>query len=111
MLLSLEILALGQYVLTTLSSGFNTIYFLGCRTEVTRRRVGALVLSLVCLATFAQSLYFSLLFLLEGEGFLERLLLDARHWLVIGLLAMLGSFAISGLILRQVSSTRKGHRP
>ncbi len=103
----LESLAVAQCFLTTLSSGFNIIYLFGYRTEVARRRVGALVLSLVSLATFVQSLYFSLSFLFRGVVSVERLLLDARHWFIIGLLAMLGSLAISALILRQLTSLEK----
>ena len=106
----LDILVMGQYLLTVVSSGFNAIYFFRYQTDMPRRRVAARVLSLASLATFVQSLYVSLFFMIVGLDPLKRLLLDARHWILIGFLAMLASMAITGLILRRLISLSQTHQ-
>ncbi|GEM_PF-706130 len=106
----LDILVMGQYLLTVMSSGFNAIYFFRYQSDTPRRRIAAKVLSLASLATFVQSLYVSLFFMIVGSDPLERAMVDARHWIFIGFLAMLASLAITGLILRKLTSSSQIHQ-
>lgn len=64
-----EAMVLALYGITALSSGFNTLYFWHYRSQHKRRRLGALVLSLVSSATLVQSFYLGLyLFFSSPEG-------------------------------------------
>ena len=81
----LEILVVAQRRLTVLSSGFNALYFLSYRALTPRRRVGARVLALANLA----------------------LVEDLRLSLLLGLLPLLASLAMSALILRQLWHRRR----
>lgn len=89
-----------QYALTAVSSGFNAIYFLGYRSAERRRRIGAMVLSLVSLGLLIQSVFFGLFVFLRPSVFT---LFEPRQWLVVGALPFMGSGLISALILRRTS--------
>jgi len=90
---------MAQYVVTAVSSAFNACYFLGYRSSMRRRRIGAMVLALVSLAIFIESFYFgfSALFQEQQESIL---------WLATRLLVCLSSLAISVLILRRFAANR-----
>lgn len=104
----LEIVALGQSVVTALSSGFNTAYFWAYRSPQRGRRLAALVLAVVNLALLLESLYVVGWALLAGEDWWRSFFLDPRWWLAARLLAALGALLISGLILRQIVRRARG---
>ena len=97
-----EIMLIGQYLLTALSSGFNAAYFWRYRSPQRGRRVGAVVLFWLSLALVLESLYFGLFALAQGLGYSPEFFLEARRWLMARGLVCLGSLAISALILRKL---------
>jgi hypothetical protein len=90
-----------QYLTTMISSGFNAAYFWGYRTPQNGRRIGAITMTFISLATLTESLYFGWLILYEEPAWLEGLLVDARYWLVVRSLVCAGSLFVSGLIVRR----------
>ncbi len=98
-----------QYLVTASSSAFNATYFMRHRSQVWRRRVGALALALISLAVTGGRLYLALLTLSwnnSGVG----LPFSPGYWLVVGLLACLGSLLITSLIIRQLRGDSNGHQ-
>lgn len=97
-------LVLLQYFITALSSALNAVYFWRYRSPLRRRRLGAVVLSVVSAATLVESLYLGMFALSDGSG--RYFPSDPRWWLGAGLLVCLGSLLLSGLILRQILGRR-----
>lgn len=93
-----------QYLVTALSSAFNAVYFLGYRSPVWRRRIGALALALISLAVMSESLYQALSWSNSGVVPAFR----SGYWLVAGLLACLGSLLITALIVRRLLGGNHG---
>ena len=100
-------LILTQYIITALSSGLNAGYFFRYRSPMKRRRIGAVVLTLLSLAIFIESLYFSIFSFYQGQEWASAFFLAPSHWLVARLLVCFGSLLISGLILRQLMTNRR----
>ena len=96
-----------QYFATVISSAFNACYFFGYRSPKARRRIGAVVLGLVSLAIFIESIYFGFFALFQGQGWARDFFLDPSHWLAARLLLCLGSLSISALILRRLVAKRR----
>jgi hypothetical protein len=90
----LSAVALGQYLITLLSSGFNALYFWLYRTPDRGRRLGAVVMALVSLATFSEALALSL----AGRPWAP---IASLPWLGARLLVALASLTVSLLILRR----------
>ena len=105
---SLQALMTFQGVLTAISGGFNAFYFAGYSTYHTARNVATLVLFLVNLSFLLQGLYWTLLPLLPiSDGSFH--LLRSGPLLMIGLITLMFSLAITALILRQrLNGRRKG---
>lgn len=99
-------LVLAQYIVTALSSAFNAFYFFGYRSSIRRRRIGALVLVVVSVAIFIESLYFGFFALFQGQEWANAFFLEPTHWLIARLLICLGSLLVSILILRQLVANR-----
>ena len=100
-------LVFAQYFATAISSAFNACYFFGYRSSKARRRIGAIVLALVSLAIFIESLYFGTFSLYQGHEWATSFFLNPSYWLGARLLLCLGSLLISALILRQLVSNRR----
>lgn len=94
-----------QYLVTTLSSAFNAVYFMGYRSPVGRRRIGALALALISLALMGESLYLALSWTHGVNGVPA---FAPTYWLAAGLLACLGSLLITALILRRLMGGNNG---
>jgi hypothetical protein len=97
-----------QGALTAVSGGFNALYFAGYSTPHTARRVATLVLSLVNLSFLLQGLYWTLLPVLPvGDG--SSHLLGSGPLLMVGLITLMSSLAITVLILRhRLNGRHKG---
>ena len=93
-------LTMAQYVVTAVSSAFNACYFLGYRSSMRRRRIGAIVLALVSLAIFIESFYFGFSALFQEQQ-------ESVLWLGTRLLICISSLAISVLILRRLVANRR----
>lgn len=91
------------YAVTAASSGVNAMYFLRYRSgrPELRRRVGAAVMAVVCLAGLAQSMFY---------GWSARTgatpLLAEGAWLPVAALACVSSLLVSALIARHALSRR-----
>lgn len=94
-------LTMAQYVVTALSSAFNACYFLGYRSSIRRRRIGAIVLALASLAIFIESFYFGFSALFQGQQWANG------FWLATRVLICLSSLLISVLILRRLVANRR----
>ena len=94
---SLQALMAVQGLLTAISGGFNALYFAGYSTSHPARKVATLVLSLVNLSFLLQGLYWTLLSMNDGSS----RFLTPGSLLVVGLITLMSSLAISALILRQ----------
>ncbi len=92
---------MAQYIVTALSSAFNACYFLGYRSSITRRRIGATVLALVSLAILIESFYFGFSATFQGQQWANG------FWLATRLLVCLSSLVITVLILRQLVANRR----
>ena len=103
MIESLPGLAAVPGALIVVSGGFNAAFFANYAATQTRRRLGALVLTLVNLSFLLQGLYWLLLPLRSGH----RPALDSGNALVVELTTLSASLAMTALILRQ----RSGGRP
>ncbi|MBF8266521.1 MAG: hypothetical protein HW388_29 [Dehalococcoidia bacterium] len=103
---STQALVIIQGALTTISGGFNALHFAGYSAAQPARRIAVLVLSLVNLSFLAQGLYWMLLPLLPFRGG-SSLLLEAGPLLMVGLLPLTSSLAITALILRQRHNGRR----
>lgn len=90
---SITAIVLGQYVAILVSSGFNAAYFWGYRSPEAGRRVGAVVMAFLSLATFLESLTLYL-----GHPWVP---VYSTSWLGARLLVALASLSISALILRR----------
>ncbi len=102
---SLQALMTFQGVLTAISGGFNAFYFAGYSTSHPARKVATLVLSLVNLSFLLQGLYWTLLPMSDGSS----QLLGSGPLLMVGLITLMSSLAITALILRQrFNGRRKG---
>lgn len=99
-------LVFAQYFATAVSSAFNACYFLGYRSPKTRRRIGAIVLGVVGVAIFIESLYFGTFSFYQGREWATSFFLNPSYWLGARLLLCLGSLLISALILRRLVSNR-----
>ncbi|MBI2856278.1 MAG: hypothetical protein HYX93_05465 [Chloroflexi bacterium] len=97
---STQTLVIIQGALTAIAGGFNALYFAGYSAAQPARKIAALVLSLVNLSFSLQGLYWMLLPLLPLRGGSSRLL-EAGPLLIVGLLPLTSSLAITALILRQ----------
>ena len=94
-----------QGALTAISGGFNALYFAGCSTSRPARRIAFLILSVVNLGLSLQGLYWVLLTVFPDFS----MLLGAGPFLLIGLLPLASSLAITALVLRQrFDGSRKG---
>lgn len=100
-------LVLAQYIVTTLSSAFNACYFLGYRSSIRRRRIGALTLALLSVAIFIESFYFGFFALFQRQQWADGFSVDPGYWLAARLLICLGSLLVSILILRQLAPNRQ----
>jgi len=101
-------LVFAQYFVTALSSAFNACYFFGYRSSPkTRRRIGAVVLALVSLAIFIESVYFGTFSFYQGHEWATSFFLNPGYWLGARLLLCLGSLLISALILRHLVANRR----
>ncbi len=96
--LPLETLSLAERAFTIISSAFNVAFFVSYRAGARRRRIGALVLTLVNMALLVESLYFVVPHL---PG------LDVRLQLATGVVPMIASLFITLLVLRQIINRRK----
>lgn len=90
------------YGLTAVSSGLNAAYFLRYRTSALRRRVGAAVMAVVCLASLTQSVYLGW-GLAQGDG-----PVNPGPWpgVAVAGLACLSSLLVSALVVRHMVSGR-----
>ena len=97
-----------QGVLTAISGGFNALYFAGYSTSHPARKVATLVLSLVNLSFLLQGLYWTLLPIMpasDGSSYF----LGSGPPLMVGLITLMSSLAITALLLRQkLNGKRKG---
>lgn len=100
-------LVLAQFIVTALSGAFNACYFFGYRSPKRRRRIGAIVLAVVSLAIFIESLYFGLFSFYRGQEWAIAFFLNPSLWLGARLLLCFGSLFISVLILRQLVANRR----
>lgn len=91
-----EALVVGQYALTALLAGFNTLYFATHSWPEQRKRVGALVLAVVSAGALVQSLAFGLILFRRPPGG------EPWTWLAAGGLGLLGTALITLLILRNL---------
>jgi len=105
-----DALVTAQYVITALSSGLNTCYFMSYRSPRKRRRVGAVTLTVVSLAMFVESLYFGLYAFSRKQPWAEAFYLDPERWLMARLLLCIASVLITILILRQLWAKRGGRK-
>jgi hypothetical protein len=93
-----------QGLLTAISGGFNALYFAGYSTSHPARKVATLVLSLVNLSFLLQGLYWVLLF---SDGPYHTF--GPGSLVMVGLITLISSLAITTLILRQrLNGRRKG---
>ena len=95
----MEVAALAQRGLTVLSSGFNALYFATYRPVARRRRWAAAALVLLNAALLLEALYLGILPLWQRGG--HPVLLAPRPLLLSGLLPLLASLLITGLVLRR----------
>ena len=104
----LQTLAAIQGVLTAVSGGFNALHFathlasqpFRYRKGQPARRIAALVLSLVNLSFFLQGIYWTLLPFLSAAHDSAQLL-KSGPLLMVGLVTLASSLAITALVLRQ----------
>ena len=91
------------YAVTATSSGVNAMYFLRYRSgrPELRRRVGAAVMAVVCLAGLAQSMFYGLSARAGGAP-----LLAEGAWLPVAASACVSSLLVSALIARHALSRR-----
>jgi hypothetical protein len=93
-----------QGALTAISGGFNAFYFAGYSTSHPARKEATLVLSMVNLSFLLQGLYW---ILPVSEG--SSQLFGSGPLLMVGLITLMSSLAITALILRQrFNGRRKG---
>ena len=102
MIQSLLSLAAVPGALIVVSGGFNAIFFANYSATQARRRVGALVLALVNLSFLLQGLYWLALSLRSGY---DQTLVNGNA-LIVELITLASSLAITALILRQRSGGR-----
>ena len=102
MIQSLLSLAAVPGALIVVSGGFNAIFFANYSATQARRRVGALVLALVNLSFLLQGLYWLALPLRSGY---DQTLVNGNA-LIVELITLASSLAITALILRQRSGGR-----
>ncbi len=100
-------LVLAQYLVTALSSAFNACYFFGYRSSTRRRRIGAIVLGVVSIGIFIESVFFGFFALFQGQQWAFEFFFNQSYWFAARLLICLGSLAISVLILRRLVSNRR----
>ena len=103
MIQSLLSLAAVPGALIVVSGGFNAIFFANYSATQARRRVGALVLALVNLSFLLQGLYWLALPLRSGY---DQTLVNGNA-LIVELITLASSLAITALILRQRSGGRR----
>jgi len=96
-----------QYFATAVSSAFNACYFFGYRSPKARRRTGAVVLGMMSVAIFIESLFFGTFSFYQGQEWDASFLLNPGYWLGARLLLCLASLLISVLILRHLVSNRR----
>ncbi|MBI2856390.1 MAG: hypothetical protein HYX93_06055 [Chloroflexi bacterium] len=89
-----------QGMLTTISAGFNALYFARYSAPSPARRIATLVLSLVNLSFCLQGVYWATL-PIHSSGPGSPYLQGEAPLLALGLLPLACSLAISALILRQ----------
>ena len=97
-------LAAAPGALIVASGGFNAAFFARYFASQSRRRVGALVLSLVNLSFTLQGLYWVTMPLRSGY----RQPLENGNALAVELITLAASLAITALILRQRAGGRRG---
>ena len=102
MIQSLLSLAAVPGALIVVSGGFNAIFFANYSATQARRRVGALVLALVNLSFLLQGLYWLALPLRSGYHQTQ----ENGNALIVELITLASSLAITALILRQRSGGR-----
>ena len=101
---SLQALMTFQGALTAISGGFNAFYFASYSTSHPARKMATLLLSLVNLSFLLQGLYW---FLPVSDG--SSQLFGSGPLLMVGLITLMSSLAITALILRQrFNGRRKG---
>ena len=103
MIQSLLSLAAVPGALIVVSGGFNAIFFANYSATQARRRMGALVLALVNLSFLLQGLYWLALPLRSGYYQTP----DNGNALIVELITLASSLAITALILRQRSGGRR----
>ena len=103
MIQSLLSLAAVPGALIVVSGGFNAIFFANYSATQARRRVGALVLALVNLSFLLQGLYWLALPLRSGYHQTS----ENGNALIVELITLASSLAITALILRQRSGGRR----
>lgn len=91
------------YAVTAASSGVNAAYFLRYRSgrPELRRRVGAAVMAVVCLAGLAQGMFYGLSARAGGAPWPI-----SGAWLPVAVLACVSSLLVSALIARHALSFR-----
>ena len=99
---SLQALMAVQGLLTAISGGFNALYFAGYSTSHPARKVATLVLSLVNLSFLLQGLYWVLL---VSDGPYHSI--GSGSLVMVGLITLMSSLAITTLILRQRLNGRR----
>lgn len=105
-----EVLVLMQGLLTVLCGGFNSLYFRRYQTRpslVRRRRIGAIVLSLVNGGIALESSYSLALYVLRHWWGLEAVLFATVPWLAARLLLFLATGLMTALIIRQEQGGRR----
>lgn len=99
-----DVLILGAWLVSVLSSAYNAAYFLSYRHANGRRRLGAQVMAVLSLGTLVESLAIGVLSYWPMELDQQALALPwpaSGGWLAARLLMCLGTVLISLLILRQ----------
>lgn len=100
---SLQALMTVQGMLTAVSGGFNALYFAGYSTSHPARKIATLVLALVNLSFLLQGLYWTVLPASNGSSNP----LGSGSLLLVGLITLMSSLAITALILRQRLNGRR----
>ncbi|MDA0987719.1 MAG: hypothetical protein O2783_01005 [Chloroflexi bacterium] len=106
---SLQALMTVQGMLTAVSGGFNALYFAGYSTSHPARKIATLVLARVNLSFLLQGLYWGLYWTVLPASNGSSNPLGSGSLLLVGLITLMSSLAITALILRQrFNGRRKG---
>ena len=97
-------LAAAPGALIVASGGFNAVFFARYAATQARRRLGAMVLALVNLSFLLQGLYWLLIPLRTGD----RPAPENGNALIVEIITLAASVAMTALILRQQSGRRRG---